>query len=82
MNGRTCRRAIGCILNIMSNIECDAGWQTAKCLRDTPEIDSQDVLSGWVSVFSGVSVISDLRHFQSFHHTGTEAHEAIGMTFY
>src|SRR5258707_15106393 len=36
----------------------DAGWQTAKCLRDTPKED-QDVLSQWVSVFSGVSIISN-----------------------
>jgi hypothetical protein len=37
----------------------DAGWETAKRLRDTPEIDPQDVLSRWASVFSGVAVISN-----------------------
>src|SRR6267154_4168469 len=37
----------------------DAGWQTAKCLRDTPEIDPQDVLSLWASVFSSVAIISN-----------------------
>src|SRR5216684_7612793 len=37
----------------------DAGWQTAKHLRDTPEIDPQDVLSQWASVFSGVAIISN-----------------------
>ena len=37
----------------------DAGWQTTKRLRDTPEIGSQDVLSRWASVFSGVAVISN-----------------------
>jgi hypothetical protein len=37
----------------------DAGWETAKRLRDTPEIDPQDVLSQWASVFSGVAVISN-----------------------
>ena len=37
----------------------DAGWQTTRHLRDTPEIDPQDVLSRWASVFSGVTVISN-----------------------
>lgn len=37
----------------------DAGWQTTKRLRDTPEIGPQDVLSRWASVFSGVAVISN-----------------------
>jgi Oxygenase domain of the 2OGFeDO superfamily len=37
----------------------DAGWQTTKCLRDTPEICPQDVLSKWASVLSGVAVISN-----------------------
>jgi hypothetical protein len=36
-----------------------AGRQTIKHLGDTPEIQSQDVLSRWASVFSGVSVISN-----------------------
>src|SRR5216684_3958216 len=36
----------------------DAGWQTARCLRDTPKVD-QDVLSRWASVFSSISVISN-----------------------
>src|SRR5260370_25203051 len=36
----------------------DAGWQTAKCLRDTPKVD-QDVLSRWASVFSSISIISN-----------------------
>ena len=35
----------------------DAGWSTTKRLRDTPEIDAQDLLNRWASVFSGVSVI-------------------------
>ncbi len=37
----------------------DAGWETTKHLRDTPEIGPLDVLSWWVSVFSGVSIISN-----------------------
>ena len=37
----------------------DAGWQTAKCLRDTPEIEPQDVFSQWASIFSGIAVISN-----------------------
>jgi hypothetical protein len=37
----------------------DAGWQTTKRLRGTAEIDPQDLLSRWVSVFSGVAVISN-----------------------
>src|SRR5258708_5037371 len=36
----------------------DAGWQTTKCLRDTPKVD-QDILSQWASIFSGISVISN-----------------------
>lgn len=39
----------------------EAGWQTIKRLRDTPEIEPQDVLSRWASAFSGVSVISNRR---------------------
>ena len=35
------------------------GWQTAQHLRDTPEIDPQDVLSQWMSVFTGVAVMSN-----------------------
>jgi Oxygenase domain of the 2OGFeDO superfamily len=37
----------------------DAGWQTTKHLRGTAEIDPQDLLSWWASVFSGVAVISN-----------------------
>jgi len=37
----------------------DAGQLTAKRLRDTPGIHPQDVLCRWVSVFNGVSVISN-----------------------
>jgi hypothetical protein len=37
----------------------DAGLQTVKCLRDTPQVDPQDIISQWASVFSGVSVISN-----------------------
>lgn len=37
----------------------DAGWQTAKRLRSTAEIDPQDLFSRWASVFSGVGVISN-----------------------
>lgn len=38
----------------------DAGWQTVKQLRGTPEIDPQGVvLNRWASVFSGVAVISN-----------------------
>jgi hypothetical protein len=33
--------------------------ETAKRLRDTPEIDPQDVLSRWASVFSSVAIISN-----------------------
>jgi hypothetical protein len=36
----------------------DAGMETIKCLRDTPQ-DPRDVLSRWASVFSGVAVISN-----------------------
>jgi hypothetical protein len=39
----------------------DAGRQTIKRLRDTPEVDSQDVLGPWASVFNGVAVISNRR---------------------
>jgi hypothetical protein len=37
----------------------DAGRQTIKRLRDTPEVDSPDVLGRWASVFNGVAVISN-----------------------
>jgi len=37
----------------------DAGWQTAMCLRDTPNIGPQGVLYRWASVFNSVSVISN-----------------------
>jgi len=37
----------------------DAGWQTARCLRDTPGIHPQGVLCRWASVFNGISVISN-----------------------
>ena len=47
------------ILTVIHPNLYDAGWQTTKHLRDTPEIGSQDVLSRWVSVFSSVAVISN-----------------------
>ena len=37
----------------------DAGWQAIKCLGDTPEIGTKDLLDKWASVFSSVSVISN-----------------------
>jgi hypothetical protein len=37
----------------------DAGWHTIRRLRDTPEVDAQDVLSRWASTFSGLAVISN-----------------------
>ena len=46
----------------------DAGWQTTKCLRDTPKVD-QDVLSQWASVFSGISIISN--HSTPLHRDGS-----------
>ena len=37
----------------------DAGWQTTRRLRNTPEIRPQDVLSRWASIFNGIAVISN-----------------------
>ena len=37
----------------------DAGWLAIEWLRNTPEIGSQDILSQWASIFSGVSSISN-----------------------
>ena len=37
----------------------DAGWNTLKRLRNTPERDPQNVVSRWASAFSGVAIISN-----------------------
>jgi hypothetical protein len=50
---------LSAILAVIHPTLYDAGRQTVKCLRNTPEIDPQDVLSRWASVFSGVTVISN-----------------------
>jgi hypothetical protein len=50
---------VSAILAVIHPKLYDAGWQTTKRLRETPEIAPQDVLSRWASVFSGVSVISN-----------------------
>ena len=50
---------LSAILAVIHPSLYDAGWKTIKKLRDNPEIDPQDVLSRWASVFSGVSVISN-----------------------
>ncbi|KAN0103717.1 hypothetical protein V8E52_011699 [Russula decolorans] len=50
---------LSAILAVIHPTLYDAGRQTVKCLRNTPEIDPQDVLSRWASVFSGVAVISN-----------------------
>ena len=50
---------LSAILAVVHPTLYDAGWQTAKCLRDTPRRDPQDVLSRWASVFNGVAVISN-----------------------
>jgi len=39
----------------------DAGLQAIQRLRGTPDVNRQDVLRHWASVFSGVSVISNRR---------------------
>lgn len=49
---------LSAILSVIHPPLYDAGWQTIKRLRDTPQI-GQDVLNRWASVFSGVSVISN-----------------------
>jgi len=36
-----------------------AGWETTKCLRDTPGTGAEGILYRWASVFSGVAVISN-----------------------
>lgn len=50
---------LSAILGVIHPKLYDAGWQILKRLRDTPEICSQDILSRWASVFSGVAVISN-----------------------
>ena len=50
---------LSAILAVIHPTLYDAGWQTTKRLRGTPEIDPQDVLSRWASVFNGVAVISN-----------------------
>jgi len=37
----------------------DAGWKATKYLGNTPETGTKELLDGWASVFSGVSVISN-----------------------
>ena len=37
----------------------DAGWETISCLRNTPGVDPERVISRWASVFTGISVISN-----------------------
>jgi len=37
----------------------DAGWETAKHLRDTPGTGAKDVLCWWASIFSGIAIISN-----------------------
>ena len=39
----------------------DAGLQAIQRLRGTPEVERQDVLRHWASVFSGVAIISNRR---------------------
>ena len=50
---------ISAILAVIHPNLYDAGWETTKRLRGTPEIGPQDVLSRWASVFSGVAIISN-----------------------
>jgi hypothetical protein len=50
---------LSAILAVIHSQLYDASWQTIKHLRDTPEIDPQDVLSRWASVFSSVTIISN-----------------------
>jgi hypothetical protein len=50
---------LSAILAVIHPTLYDAGWQTINHLRNTPETRSQDVLSRWASVFSGVAVISN-----------------------
>ena len=48
---------LSAILAVIHPTLYDAGWQTTKRLRDTPEIGADDILNRWASIFSGVSII-------------------------
>jgi len=37
----------------------DAGWKATKYLGNTPKTGAKELLDGWASVFSGVSIISN-----------------------
>jgi len=50
---------LSAILAVIHPSLYEAGWQTTKHLRDTPEIGSPHVLRQWASVFSGIAVISN-----------------------
>ena len=50
---------VSAILAVIHPKLYDAGWETAKRLRDTPGTGAKDVLCRWASVFSGVAVISN-----------------------
>jgi hypothetical protein len=57
---------LSAILAVIYSKHYDASWQTAKCLKDTPEIGPQDVLSQWASFFSSIAIIfnhSTLSHW-------------------
>jgi len=47
----------------------NAGWETTKHLKNTPEIGPLNILSGWVSVFSGIVIISN--HSTALHWDGS-----------
>ena len=49
---------LSAILAVMNPALYDAGWETVKRLRATPEIGSH-ILNQWASVFSGIAVISN-----------------------
>ena len=49
---------LSAILAVMNPVLYDAGWETVKHLRATPEIGSH-ILNRWASIFNGVSVISN-----------------------
>jgi hypothetical protein len=48
---------LSAILGVIHPQLYDAGQETLNRLRQHPEIEEQDVLSKWTSVFSGISVI-------------------------
>ena len=61
------------ILGVIHPVLYGAGLKTLTCLRQSPLIESQDVLAKWTSVFNGVSVICNRltpehRDDQSRHH--------------